>query len=149
MKLKDICTLDVACCTPTATIVEAARTMRQHHTGNLIVVDAADEDRVPAGIVTDRDIVVQVLAQGLDPARTAVRDVMVRDLVIADESEDSSTALERMRAHGVRRIPVVGERGGLVGIVALDDILRLHAEEAASLLQVVSKGQRQESRLRR
>ena len=95
MKLKDICTLDVACCTPTATIVEAARTMRQHHTGNLIVVDAADEDRVPAGIVTDRDIVVQVLAQGLDPARTAVRDVMVRDLVIADESEDSSTALER------------------------------------------------------
>lgn len=149
MQLKDICVLDVACCEPGTTVRAAANLMRQQHTGNLVVVDASDGERIPVGIVTDRDIVVEVLARGADPERTLVDDIMIRKLVVADESEDTSVALERMRSHGVRRIPVLGERGTLVGIVALDDVLKLHAEQAAALLQVVSNEQRRESRTRR
>ncbi len=148
MKLKDICVLDVASCTPDLSVIGAARMMRQQHTGNLIVVDN-DEDRTPVGIVTDRDIVLEVLAVGRDPATTAVHDIMARKLVIAGDTEDTSQALERMRTHGVRRIPIVGDRGRLVGVVSLDDILKLHAEQAAALLQIVAKEQNRESRGRR
>lgn len=149
MKLKDLCILDVACCTPDLTIAGAAHMMRQRHTGDLVVIDDADEDREPVGILTDRDIVLEVLAQGRDPARTAVSEVMTTQLVIASGSEDVDTAFERMRAHGVRRLPVVDAEGRVIGILTLDDLLRVHAEQAAALLAVVTKEQSRESRARR
>lgn len=148
-KLKDLCVLDVACCTRDVDIAAAARLMRQHHTGDLIVIDDNDENRIPVGIVTDRDIVVQVVAQGRNPAATRVGDVMSTQLVIASGSEDAAVALERMRAHGVRRIPVVDDKECLLGIVTLDDLLRSHAEQAAALLDVVTKEQVREHRTRR
>jgi CBS domain-containing protein len=149
MQLKDLCTLDVACCTPDATVSAAARLMRDRHTGDLIVIDNADEEREPVGIVTDRDIVVEVLAQGRDPDRTTVGEIMSKQLVIASGSEDAWQALQRMVSHGVRRIPVVDDEHCVLGIVTLDDILRIHAEAANSLVQVVSKEQTREQRTRR
>ena len=148
MQLKDICILDVACCTRETTIIAAARMMRQLHTGDLIVIDDSDE-RIPAGIITDRDIVVEVLGQGRDPTKTTVADVMTTQLVIASDSEEVSQALERMRTHGVRRVPVVGEGGRVVGIVTLDDMLKLHAEQASALLDIIVKEQNHEGRARR
>lgn len=149
MQLKDLCVLDVACCTRDITVTAAARLMRERHTGDLVVVDNADEEREPIGIVTDRDIVVEVLAQGRNPDKTTVGDVMSQQLVIASESEDASQALQRMAAHGVRRIPVVDHNQCVVGIVTLDDMLKAHAEQAAGLAQVVSKEQSREQRARR
>lgn len=149
MKLKDICILDVACCTREISILAAARMMRQQHTGDLIVVDDADEERIPVGIITDRDIVIEVLGQGLDPARTAVADVMTTQLVIASGFEEVSQAIERMRMHGVRRVPVVDDNGCVIGIVTLDDMLKLHAEQASALLEIISKEQAREGRARR
>lgn len=149
MQLKDICVLNVACCTRQMSILAAARMMRQQHTGDLIVVDDADEERIPVGIITDRDIVVEVLAQDRDPATTTVADVMTTRLVIASDTEEVSEAIERMRSHGVRRIPVVGDGGRVVGIVTLDDMLKLHAEQANALLEVLVKEQAKEGRARR
>jgi CBS domain-containing protein len=149
MKLKDLCVLDVACCTQEVDIAAAARLMRQHHTGTLVVIDDKDGDRYPVGIITDRDIVMEVIAKGLDPARTFVGDVMTTQLVVAAGSEDPATALERMRTHGVRRVPVIDEEERLIGILTLDDLLRSHAEEAGALLDVVSREQTREHRNRR
>jgi len=147
--LKEICVVEVASCGRDAGILEAARLMRQHHTGNLIVVDDPHGDRIPVGIVTDRDIVVEVLANELDPAKTTVTQIMSAKLVIAGGAEDISEALARMRLHGVRRLPVVDHDGSLMGIVTLDDMLRLHAAQAAALADVVSKEQDHEHRARR
>jgi CBS domain-containing protein len=147
--LKEVCVLNVASCSRQAGILEAARLMRQHHTGNLIVVDDPQGDRVPVGIVTDRDIVVEVLAQELDPAKTSVAQIMSTKLVIAGGAEDISEAIERMRLHGVRRLPVVDHDGSLMGIVTLDDLLELHAAQAVALAAIVSKEQNREQRARR
>jgi CBS domain-containing protein len=149
MKLKDLCVLDVASCTPQLTIVEAARLMRQYHTGDLVVLDNGDEEREPVGIITDRDIVVEVLAKGLDPAKTTVRETMSTQLVVASASEDYAEALQRMATHGVRRVPVIDDERCVVGIVTLDDMLRVHAAQANRLLDIVGKEQVREQRTRR
>jgi CBS domain-containing protein len=149
MLLKEICVLNVACCGRDTSILEAARLMRGHHSGDLIVVDDPNEDRSPVGIITDRDIVIEVLANELDPAKTTVAQVMATQLVIAAANEDSAVAVERMREHGVRRLPVVNPAGRLIGILTLDDLLELHAAQAAALAAIVSKEQKREQRGRR
>lgn len=149
MKLHDLCVLDVTCCSPKSSIAAAAALMREHHAGDLIVVATEDGEREPVGILTDRDIVIEVVAQGRDPARTSVADIMAKPVVVASADEDHDVALERMRAHGVRRVPVVNGDGYVIGIVTLDDLLRVHAEQAARLLEVVTKQQVHERRKRR
>lgn len=149
MQLKDIYTLDVASCDRETSILEAARLMRHHHTGTLVVVDDPQGDRAPAGVVTDRDIVVEALANELDPARTPVARIMGTKVVIAGESESLADGIERMRAHAVRRLPIVDHGGALVGIVTLDDLLALHARQAGVLAEIVSKEQVHEQRTRR
>ncbi|MDE2627800.1 MAG: CBS domain-containing protein [Burkholderiales bacterium] len=149
MLVKDICTLDAVSCGRDTNILEAARLMRLHHTGDLIIVDDPQGDRTPVGIVTDRDIVVEVLAAERDPATTRVSGIMPARLVIASAAEDVAEAVERMRLHGVRRLPVVDHDGSLLGIVTLDDILTLHAGQAATLAAIVAKEQTREQRSRR
>lgn len=149
MLLKDIYTPDAACCGGETRVLEAARLMRQKHVGDLVVVDDPKDERIPLGMVTDRDIVVEVLGNGLDPATTTLASVMRKPAVIAGESEDTADVLERMRAHGVRRMPVVNEDGGLIGIVTLDDLMGVVVDEAAALLQIIAKGRKKEQRTRR
>lgn len=149
MKLKDLCVLDAVCCLPGTTIFAAAQLMRQKHVGDLIVVDNDDDEREPIGMITDRDIVIEVVARGQDPNATKVSDIMARHVVIAASDEDVETAIERMRTQGVRRLPIVDFKGFLIGIVTLDDLLKAHVEEGAALADVVSKGQRRESRAKR
>jgi CBS domain-containing protein len=149
MLLKDACTPEVVCCRGSATALEAARLMRQNHVGDLVVVDDPDDERVPLGIVTDRDIVVEVLAKGLDPSTTSVASIIRAPVVIALDTEDTGQVLERMRAHGVRRIPVVDRDGAAIGIIALDDLLRLLVAEMNALFEVTDTGQRRERHLRR
>ena len=149
MLLKDICTMDVVCCGRRTRALEAARLMRQHHVGDLIVIDDPEQERTPIGIITDRDLVLDVLGNGLDPATTEVGSLIHRTLVIANESEDTAQVIDRMREHGVRRIPLVNSRGGMVGIVTVDDLLRVLVAEASALLEVMGKGKRQEQRTHR
>jgi CBS domain-containing protein len=150
MLLNSICMLDVACCSPRTTVLEAAHLMRQKHTGDLVVVDdGSTNEAAPLGVITDRDIVIEVLGKGLDPAVTLVSTLMRTPVVIANQGEDTSQALERMRAHGVRRLPVVSDSGALVGIVTVDDLVKRLGADATALVDVISREQTHEQRARR
>lgn len=149
MLIKDLCNPDVVCCEPQTLVRDAAHLMRTKHVGDLIVVNDLDGERLPIGVVTDRDLAVEVLGNGRDPSSTVVADLVRQPVVIANEEEDSARVLERMRTHGVRRIPVVDRSGATVGVVTLDDLLHLFVDEAKSLLEVISIGQNRERHARR
>ena len=149
MKLKELCTPDVVYCTAQISALHAARLMRERHVGDLVVIDESADTHAPIGIVTDRDIVVEVLAKDLDPATTRVGQIMRVPLVIARTSEEADTALERMRTHGVRRVPVLDDTEQLVGVLSLDDLLKRLAADAAVLADIVTREQDREHRLRR
>lgn len=149
MLLKEICTPDVVHCTPETTALGLARLMRERHVGDVVVVEDAENDQTPIGVVTDRDLVVEVLGRERDPARVSAREIMRKPVVIARTSEDTAQAIERMKAHGVRRIPVMDEQRRLAGIVCLDDLLKQLAAEAGALVEIVSREQDREHRNRR
>lgn len=145
----EICTRDTIVLGKEGAIIEAARLMRSHHVGDIVVVEPRGGENVPVGILTDRDLVVEILAQELSPGEVAVGDVMSYELVTAREEDDLWDAVQRMRARGVRRMPVVNAGGGLVGIVTLDDLLELLAEELAALSRVAGREQEREKASRR
>lgn len=149
MLLKEICTPDVVHCSPETTALGLARLMRERHVGDVVVVEDPQSDQTPIGLVTDRDLVVEVLGRERDPARVCAREIMRKPVVIARTSEDTAQAVERMKAHGVRRIPVMDEHRRLAGIVCLDDLLRQLAAEAGALVEIVSREQDREHRDRR
>jgi CBS domain-containing protein len=149
MLLKDACTPDVVCCSGKISVLEAAGLMRRKHVGDLVVVDDPENERIPLGVVTDRDLVVEVLGNGLDPAATTLTSLIRAPVVIAHESEDTTEVIERMRTHGVRRVPVVNQEGSATGIITLDDLLRLFVADANALLAIMKKGQNREQRSRR
>jgi CBS domain-containing protein len=117
------------------TVLEAARRMRDRQVGTVIVVD----DLRPVGMVTDRDLTVRVLAAGLDPQATRLSEVMTPSPTTIREDDSIETALGYMRAGRFRRLPVVGRDGRLLGIVALDDVLELVAEELADIGQLLKR----------
>ncbi len=149
MLLKEACTANVVSCGPQTTVLQAASLMRHRHVGDLVVVDDPQDEGIPLGIVTDRDIVVEVLGNGLDPAKTTVGSLMRTPVVIAHESEDTTQVIARMHTHGVRRLPVVAREGEVVGIITLDDLLRLFVADANSLLGIMIKEQSNEQHSRR
>ena len=108
-----------------ATIVEAARAMRDEDAGIMPVVEG---DRLD-GVITDRDIAVRVVAEGRDPASTQVRDAMSERLVTVDPGQDLDEAMRMMAKHQVRRLPVCEEDGRLVGMLAQADVAR-HGDDA-------------------
>ena len=122
MRIADICTKHVFHITATATIREAAEMMRKCHVGALVVAEKPNGERVPVGIVTDRDIVVSVIAPGVDMHTLTVGDVMSTRLATCSENDDLLIAIEAMRKRGVRRLPVLNTKGGLAGMVTSDDI---------------------------
>ena len=147
--LKDLSTPDVVFCAPDRSALHAAQLMRQRHVGDVVVVEDEATDRSPIGIVTDRDIVIEVLARELDPAQVTLRQIMRTPAVIASASEDVLQAVERMKAHGVRRIAVVDEALKLAGVLSLDDLLKRLAADATTLVEVITREQDRERRTRR
>lgn len=148
MKISDICTIQTISCNRDETVQGAALLMRKHHVGDLVVVDGDDGEAIPAGIVTDRDIVVSVVALGLDPASLQVGDIMSDDLLTCREDDDVYQTIEHMRLRGIRRVPVVNGKGALAGIVSADDLLEFLAEEMSDLSRISGSQQAHEKRAR-
>jgi len=95
-------------------------------------------------MITDRDIVTSVIAAQLDPTTITAGDLISREIVVVSEDQGVFETIEHMRVHGVRRMPVVDQQGALVGIIAVDDLTELLAEELSQLSKLISKEQAQE-----
>lgn len=148
MPISEFCNREVVFATREMSLTEAARLMREYHIGALVVVDELDGKRVPVGIVTDRDIVMEIIAQSLDLTEFSVGDIMGPQLVSVQEKEGVFETIRLMRAKAIRRVPVVNQEGGLVGIISADDILDLLAEEMAELAKVAPREQEHEAKIR-
>lgn len=122
----------------TATVVAAAKLMRKHNIGNIVVVENEETDE-PVGILTDRDIAVEIVANEIDPQALCVADVMNRDLLVLKNYRGIQEALDMMSAKGVRRAPIVNDANKIVGIASIDDLLILIADELGSLAKLVRK----------
>jgi CBS domain-containing protein len=122
--------------------------MRTQHVGDLIVVEEHDGKRIPVGIVTDRDIVLEVIAKDVDLNAVAIGDVMSFELTTANEDDEVLETVKLMRAKGVRRVPVVDKQGALVGILAVDDLIELLQELVADIGSLIIREQKREQRKR-
>ena len=145
MRVGEVCNRDVVISDRNDLISDAAKLMRHHHVGDVVVVEERDNKYFPVGILTDRDLVVEILANEVAPEALLVGDVMTFDLIVAKEDESLPEAIKRMRDKGIRRMPVVTNDGALAGIITMDDLLDLLAEQLADLVAMVGRGQRRES----
>lgn len=148
MSIGEFCNREVVFATREMNIPEAAQLMREHHVGDLVVVDQVDGKRVPVGIVTDRDMVIEIIARSLDLNEFSVGDIMGRQLVSVQEKEGVFETIRLMRSNGIRRIPVLNPEGGLAGIVSADDMLDLLAEEMSELAKISLREQEREAKTR-
>ena len=148
MTIGEYCNREVTISEPDTSIIEAAELMRRHHVGDLVVVDRQEGKNLPMGIVTDRDLVLEVLAQDVDPDSLAIKDIMSTDLVTVLESETFLSVLDIMQKQRVRRILVVDDHGGLQGILSADDAIELIAEAMNNLTSLVKREIAREADLR-
>lgn len=144
----DICTRVVAIAFGSTAVTEAARVMREQHVGSLVVVDETKSGRVVVGMLTDRDIVTAVVARELDPRTLRVEDIMTTDLVTVRAEDSLSDVLAAMQRKGVRRLPVTMAAGVLVGVVAVDDLVELAAEQLQSIVRAIGRERKREETMR-
>lgn len=150
MNVAQLCSRNVISVRKTDELLAAARLMREHHVGYLVVIepDFAGSTARPIGVLTDRDIVVGIVARGRDLRNLIVGDVMTQNPVVVDQFDSILTAVREMRRIGVRRMPVTGSLGELIGVLSLDDVLDSLAAELQNLAGAVRNEQRVETELR-
>jgi len=144
MTIGKVCNREVVFIHAQASVPEAARLMREHHVGDLVVIKEKTGKRVPVGIVTDRDIVLEVIAEGVDMDDVSVGDIMSDKLVTARESDGLLETIKLMRAKGIRRLPVVNDDNELVGILSVDDLIDLFSEQIVDLARLIAREQGRE-----
>lgn len=143
MRIQDIMTRNPACVTPNATVREAAQVMLREEVG-IIPVVSGNGDNTLVGVVTDRDIAIRCVAEGKD-GTCRVSDVMTDDLATCRQNDDVESLMSAMRSEKVRRVPIVDERGSLVGIVSQADVVlktRNDAKSEATIEQISEPGGR-------
>lgn len=148
MNLAEACNREVIVVSRSASAAEAASLLRQYHVGDLIVTEPLGSGQAPLGIVTDRDLVLEVLALGIDPESITVGDIMTSPVVCAEENISVIEALTLMRSKGIRRLPVTDMNGHLVGLLAADDIIELLAEQLNGLVGLIGHQAQRERKQR-
>jgi len=146
MKTGELCRRPVVAAKPGATLAEVAKLMRQNHVGSVVIIEG--EARKPVGIVTDRDIVVEVIAPGLDARTMTAGEIMTASPVSASDDEDALWALKTMRDRGIRRLPVVDKAGALAGILTLDDLMQHLGGAFNDVVQLIGSERVEENRRR-
>jgi CBS domain-containing protein len=128
-KCRDVMTLDPFCCLPGDPVVKAAQSMKDLNVGSIPVVENENSEKL-IGIITDRDITLNVVACNLNASKAVVGDAMSRDLIVCRPEQPVTEAINAMATHQVRRIPVVDEENKIVGIISQGDVaLRLNDPE--------------------
>ena len=139
MSVGEYCNRDVVVIEKTKSVREAINLMRKNHVGDVVVVEMRESVSIPLGILTDRDIVVEILAEDVDLDAVNAGDVMSYQLVSVNEETKFLDAIKLMRIKGVRRLIVINEQGGLEGILSVDDVLELIVEQLSDVVALVSK----------
>lgn len=148
MNIGEICSRAVAVAESKMPVSQAAKMMRDYHIGALVVVDGGAGARVPIGIVTDRDMVVEVVAADVDYATLSVGDIMSEHPATIKETSGVFEAIAQMRSIGVRRLVVVDAVGHLLGVAAMDDLIPVLSEELSGLAQAIRLELRHETQKR-
>ena len=140
MKVADICTREVVSTERTSSLQHAATLMREHHVGSLVVIGDSSQGAQVVGIVTDRDVVVEAVARGLDVMQTEIGRFADGKLAAVPAGASLDEAIAMMKKRGVRRLLVAGDGGGLYGIVSMDDLLDALVHEMSDMARAVRGG---------
>lgn len=140
MNCREVMTSNPSFCLSTDTALEAAQLMKSEDVGPIPIVTSGEAKEL-VGIVTDRDLVLKVVAEGLDPKSTRLEDIMSTDLLTCRAADNADKAIELMQEHQVRRIPVVDDRGWLVGIISQADVATRidEPDKTAETVEEISK----------
>jgi CBS domain-containing protein len=138
MSIRDICETVVVTTPKDTSVYEAAQLMKKQNVGNVVVVDKQNSSK-PVGIITDRDVVMKIVADDGDAKKVTVGDAMTENLLVLKSNQGLNEALNMMGAKGVRRAPIVDENNSIVGIATVDDLLILIAKEVNKLAYLISK----------
>lgn len=144
MSIGEICIREVVIAKAKDSVYKTAQLMRDLSVRTVVIT----ENRHPTGILTDRDITIRVVAEGRDPHKTLIKEVMSARLLTIRESAGIGDGIRIMRSRGVRRLPVIDPEGKLVGIVTLDDLIDLLAEEMSALAALIRYEQEKERQVK-
>ncbi len=148
MFIGEICNRNVIIATRETSILELAQLMREHHVGSIIITEQQNACNIPVGIITDRDLVIELLSKDIDTKSVSAGDVMSTDLTSVRESNHVYDTLKLMRGKGIRRMPVVNDENVLVGILTVDDLLDVVISELDDIVNIVAIEQKREKQLR-
>ena len=148
MRVGEYCNREVVVVEEGESITETAQIMREHHVGDVIIVRSEHRKKIPKGILTDRDIALEIVAKSADPEIVRAGDAMSYELTTVNEDDDLMHAIEIMRDKGIRRLPVVDIDEALVGILTVDDVLDLFSEVFIDIVHLVDQQRRREARTR-
>lgn len=148
MPIGEFCNREVVIAGLDTSVPEAAQLMRQHHVGSVVVVESLTGGRRPVGVVTDRDLVIEVLAKQVSPDSLTVGDLVTGEVATVRTDAGVFDTLHYMREHGYRRMPVVDDGGQIAGIVTLDDYVALFAEELMEMTRLMVTEQQREGKRR-
>ena len=148
MSLSELCNKNVVTISAEDTMLYACKLLRNEHVGCLIVTDLYEGNSQPIGIITDRDVVVKVIAPEVNISKVLVKDVMDSKFISANINDDIHVALNLMRKHGIRRIPLINDSGCLEGIVTIDDLFSYLSDELNKLTRAIYMEQSREKIIR-
>lgn len=148
MRVGGYCNREVVVVEEEKSVTEAAAIMRHYHVGDVVICKAKYGKQIPVGIITDRDIALEIVAKGTDPDSIRVGEAMSFDLTAVSEHDDLMHVIEVMRDKGIRRVPVIDADEVLVGILTVDDIVDLLSEVLIDLAHLVDRQKSRETRLR-
>jgi len=144
MNVGSVCTRRIVSIKKSGTLAQAASLMREQHVGALVVTADTPDGLQVSGIVTDRDLVLDVLARGLDCATVRIGELVSSEVISVGEDDDIGSAIAAMQETGVRRVLVTGGAGKLVGVVSLDDLIAVFAGQMDGLARVIRSGMERE-----
>jgi CBS domain-containing protein len=134
----DICSRHIVYVSPQDPVLDVARIMREQHVSSVVVVDNMHGEIRPHGMISDRDLVLEVLAANIDPSTLKSEDILTGELICVTETHDVKEALKYLRYYGVRQAPVVNVKGVLVGVFSIEDSLATLSKEFTELVQLLS-----------
>lgn len=148
MFIGEICNRNVIIATRDTSVTELAKLMREHHVGSIVVIEQQNECNIPVGIITDRDLVIELLSKDIDTKSISAGDIMSMELVTVRDANHVYDTLKLMRGKGIRRMPVVNDEKVLIGILTVDDLLDVVISELDDIVNIVAIEQKREKQLR-